>query len=56
MIFNFEYIKEHFDSKYPESIAKLQSHVIENVKTSETILNSMNPQQALLSKPPHILS
>ena len=33
MIFNFEYIKEHYDSTYPESIAELQNHVIENVKT-----------------------
>ena len=33
MIFNFEYIKEHYDSTYPESIAELQNQVIENVKT-----------------------
>ena len=30
---NFEYIKEHYDSNYPESIAEVQNKVIENVKT-----------------------
>ena len=33
MIFNFEYIKEHYQSTYPESIAELQNMTIENVKT-----------------------
>ena len=30
---NFEYIKENYDSNYPESIAEVQNKVIENVKT-----------------------
>ena len=30
---NFEYIKGHYDSTYPESIAELQNRGIENVKT-----------------------
>ena len=32
MIFNFKYIKGHYDSTLPESIAELQNQVIENVK------------------------
>ena len=41
MIFNFEYIKEHYDSTYPESIAELQNQVIENVKTFRYLANKI---------------
>ena len=33
MIFNFEYIKDNYNSTYPNSIADLQNLSIENVKT-----------------------